>query len=1167
MTTENQVGMTHHQHLRSEAIYRINSVLASIVEDETKRSPSDRVFDTRTTQLQPTLFDPYSRKFRWLLVDRKDWHLNHELLSGLLCRFQKLENCDEKNEFIENCTEKLKYSDEDFQKQCKIFLCKIQDKTEGISEKDSIDALIAADEKQRRFHHAFMKILQERTFERTGYYDGLVLKLIEDRDIKTEGNVPLDWVSSTVAHGIQGFPLMDVVASYGGCQKNPFVYSQELGKKFRDLSSLREELESSKCQRSHDESWEVAIQEVVARNTRSDHIVSIPVFDGWAVRLPWGRLVGVVHVVGASEKMKGNAGEIAKRIREHEERIVAAFRTAALARIESEPATDEERRPRTGNRNPTLSHFLRTLPFMQDWESIKVCRVGDDNIDTWKRDRDDRLRRERVGQGDGECAGAGGKTMKTPVSLLNMIDASWLNSTERDTLENLFFEFEFPSYAIMPSETSAVERLERRYIQDQIDIWRIVLPKILLPNRIRREAIRTAATAIMSRNMSHNIGSHVLARYASKIGADNAFALNMADHRGEFLTYLQRRMDFLAEVATSDRAFWMQALSLQDQIDRLNYCTQQARLVTDAEPVLLRFITGKEDLKATVEYKSEDDAQFACPGGEVGVHALFVILENIIRNSARHGNNTGTRPGFVRLCVRLNSCGSTEHLLKVEIVDSGSTVADAAICKINRLFGESFLAADGQANSEAWGLREMQICAHYLRGFSLYDLEGYSDGGGQPVIKAGVEGDKLKYTIYLQRAKQLAAIVTPTTKGKLRMPNQHEATGVVVLEQSGHTPWDEIAKQVRGYDFVVVQTGVRVPTDAGLPIRTMELDEKEICDLVAAAACTSRGGSSWMEPLHRKWAELCRDSRPAWANKPLWGVAIEAGDALTTLGPPLPAPAFPGAVSGGGLVRARKGADAGQILPLPDDAIPWWKTLNNEEIAAAWVDHPVTDDFKLGGARLSHAYCIPPPRFQRRWISVEGAYSDSPHTLFLNDCGEHGWEAIAAAVPRVAVLDERVQSESQAILRGTPLSRLWRLMGVWMPQKDKCNLDEPEFVKCKVFLKDPTGGDCTEQYPVDYLVLHLTILERLATEKKKSMTDTLECLRSGGQASQASVILVTGRGVPAVARTVNGHGGGRIKGARYLPISALLESLVSRPSKLALMRTIWSAGRPDAIYC
>lgn len=1158
MTTANQEGMTPHQHLRSEAIYRINSILASIVEDESTRS--SQVFNTRTTQLQPTLFDPYSREFRWLLVDRQDWRLNHESLRGLLESLQNL-HVDEKEKFIDHCSKKFEHLDGDFRKQCMSFLSGTPDDTLN----DTIGALIDAEEKQQYLHHAFMKILEERTFKKTGYLDGLVLKLVEDTTYRTaERNAPLDWVSSKVAHDIPGFPLTDVIASYGCFQRGPFVYSQEIEKEFPDLESFRKEHEISRCQRPP-ESWEVAIQREVARHVQSNHIVSVPIFDGWAARLHWGRLIGVVHVVranadvGGVDKMKRNAANIARRILEYEERIAAALRTAALARIESEPATDEERRPQTRDRNPALGHFLRTLLFMQDWESIKVHRAGGDNgrecIDTWKRGHDDRL--QRVEEGDGKCAPARGKTMETPVSLLDMIDASWLNSAERDALENLFFEFEYPSYAIMPSETSDVERLERRYIQDQIDIWRVVLPKILLPNRIRREAIRTAATAIMSRNMSHNIGSHVLARYASKIGADNARASTRADHRGEFLAYLQRRMDFLAEIATSDRAFWMQALSLRDQIDRLNHCTQKKRFTRGAEPILLRFITGKEDLKATVEYESEADAQFACPGGEVGVHALFVILENIIRNSARHGSDTGA--DFVRLCVRLDSCGSTEDLLKLEIVDPGS--ADVDVDGINCVFAESFLAADGQAKPEAWGLREMQICAHYLRGFSLYDLEDPPDGS-LPVLEAGTDDRKLKYTIHLQRAKQLAAIVDPASRCKLPVPSHHEAAGVVVLEQGGDTSWEKIAKQVRGYAFVVIQSGIGLPRDAVLPVRTMELGEREIRDRVAAAAGASRGGSSWMEPLHRKWAELNRDNRPAWKDKPLWGVAIEAGEALKALEPD--DPDFPDPVCGGGLVRARKGTSGGRYLPLPEGACEWWNTLNDEAIAAAWVDHLHKVDAGAAGAKLGHARCVFPIR-RRRWICVEGAYDDnSAHMLFLKDRGEHGWEAIAAAVPRVAVLDERVQSESRAKFRDMCLSERWRLMGVWVPRKNVCNLDVPVFDECREFLEDPTGGDCEEQHPVDFLILHLTILEKLAGEKKGSIDGTLKCLRSTGQASEANVILVTGRGVPAVAQSVSGHGGGRVEGARYLPISALLESLVSRPSKLALMRTIWSAGRPDA---
>ena len=322
--------------------------------------------------------------------------------------------------------------------------------------------------------------------------------------------------------------------------------------------------------------------------------------------------------------------------------------------------------------------------------------------------------------------------------------------------------------------------------------------------------------------MSHNIGSHVLARYRAKVDAMSV--VEFASEKcslSKFLNYLQQRMDFLADVATSDRAFRFQTLSLPQLIKQLE----------DDKSVLLRFITGKDSLTTSVHYKSRADVQFACPGGEVGVHALYVILENIIRNSARHGDPLDHE---VKLEVSLCEQDQNNDLLKMKIVDphspvepnrevtltlaepwgetakvnvsypkptgSGakpirdregkcakpfsvaaglkysapacrtdgpmpvaaavtgnslvltfdkaldpdSTPAKDAFCvtagdqsvnvsmvsiakrlddRINDILEKPVLTSDGEAKAENWGIREMQICAHYMRGFSLLDLE------------------------------------------------------------------------------------------------------------------------------------------------------------------------------------------------------------------------------------------------------------------------------------------------------------------------------------------------------------------------------------------------------------------------------------------------------------
>lgn len=77
-----------------------------------------------------------------------------------------------------------------------------------------------------------------------------------------------------------------------------------------------------------------------------------------------------------------------------------------------------------------------------------------------------------------------------------------------------------------------------------------------LQENARKETIKSAVSAIMSRNMSHNLGSHYL--YYTKAHLDNMAkdaADNGPDIRGaaKVLGYIQARMDYLATVISNDK--------------------------------------------------------------------------------------------------------------------------------------------------------------------------------------------------------------------------------------------------------------------------------------------------------------------------------------------------------------------------------------------------------------------------------------------------------------------------------------------------------------------------------------------------------------------------------------------------------------------------------------
>lgn len=289
-----------------------------------------------------------------------------------------------------------------------------------------------------------------------------------------------------------------------------------------------------------------------------------------------------------------------------------------------------------------------------------------------------------------------------------------------------------------------------------------------LDDKRRAEATKSAKAAIMSRNMSHNIGSHVMSYLKQKLGSitsimssDSEVLYNLFDGAklncsqikadgdfcsllqktitentndntcgedkanvgiqlpflvgtGRFIGYLQERQDYIATIAT-DYIPYGAPVNLKDAIydelnpdlrhmrhktgdnnrpmnillnyiakseglsrENMNNCRVEKEFVPrtkdgkmigwELRPDKERFKTKNDILFGFPMYTNEnakphvfglqpdcmssDDpalsemrkVNFSLPGGLVGRQAIFSIVENIIRNAAKHGNPRGTKP-------------------------------------------------------------------------------------------------------------------------------------------------------------------------------------------------------------------------------------------------------------------------------------------------------------------------------------------------------------------------------------------------------------------------------------------------------------------------------------------------------------------------------------------
>jgi hypothetical protein len=341
----------------------------------------------------------------------------------------------------------------------------------------------------------------------------------------------------------------------------------------------------------------------------------------------------------------------------------------------------------------------------------------------------------------------------------------------------------------------------------------------------RMASERSAQAAVMSRNMSHNIGSHVL----SRLGRDPNGA------KWYTAQYLEERMDFIAQVATewpqgAEPAWFLQDmvrwfLYQQDLLENIcaseNYgahrwngvggtnksirlhvllvpyggdlcgpeqvsgnnsgtwlpawpvntveeritelkkdCREQrqnggvslacvhAAGAGDTDHDCQRVLLYSGDASAVV--RIENDQQVAMPQGIIGYHAFYVILENILRNAAKHssaqrGEEGCEAPSHLDLVIEIlfdperrigiltgrqgaGQQGEKIPALLVRVYDNLSRVSGDGGSPGARLWGkpespglndllqQSLVDERAVLRRGSWGLAEMKIAAAFLQG-------------------------------------------------------------------------------------------------------------------------------------------------------------------------------------------------------------------------------------------------------------------------------------------------------------------------------------------------------------------------------------------------------------------------------------------------------------------
>jgi len=263
--------------------------------------------------------------------------------------------------------------------------------------------------------------------------------------------------------------------------------------------------------------------------------------------------------------------------------------------------------------------------------------------------------------------------------------------------------------------------------------------------RIMCHARKSATAAIMSRNMSHNLGSHTLAnsRLFESIGildyvGDTELKLTkkeVAEARGRLQTfnqYQQGRMDFIARKLSEDgdkpeplflindviQGFMSQSVLLNTLLDDLGYRLNNIELH-------LHGFNEDSEQKTALVWKADKerpegikDKLVGIAGGQTGCHSLYATLENLLRNATKYSNREWENEETAKLELHIEILDAKdrndEDCYCLQLWENLTDDKDGEIIKsVRNALKQDIIDQNGEPIKGGHGIQEMKLCSEY----------------------------------------------------------------------------------------------------------------------------------------------------------------------------------------------------------------------------------------------------------------------------------------------------------------------------------------------------------------------------------------------------------------------------------------------------------------------
>ncbi len=697
----------------------------------------------------------------------------------------------------------------------------------------------------------------------------------------------------------------------------------------------------------------------------------------------------------------------------------------------------------------------------------------------------------------------------------------------------------------------------------------IVIPK-------RNEMTKSAISAIMSRNMSHNIGSHVLARLSTK--AD--FSANAENEIKRTLlqiaclnSYLRTRMDFLADVSTSipfittPKYFYSDVLRYfrpfesdtpddekehrwpQLLIDRISGGVKigsDNNTLLDSSKISLKVKVQFDNIELQdVKPNSTLDPIISFPNDVLGAHALYTILENIIRNCAKHSKIQKELSLLLKIKTT-NKWRNRFYLLEVSDnlgeynlsrKDKDQKGKNKLLIKLESYVNTSILDSQtGKLRKGGWGILEMKIAAAYLRRIPPEYIDAkISNLKSEPEVQLKRNGKNIKeppilqpflddknnigYRIYLEKP-QIAIIVSDDGKAILKESNVKDFERLGVKEVS----YQEVdLKKGTEHEFLLLIN----PTEKQVNEARLSNQQYVVVSI-----------NSIDKTINKiKTAFSTNDARTI--RHQLWNLKV------TNLW---------GKVS---LFQANDFSNISRWIDNQGSNIIFYdnhgncikkeqenKGYNSYDYNSMFYYEPYSTYGPTGLLieRVKSLLILE----ENQGSSLELKYKFEKEIFFF--------ELLDAAAARCLIVDERIQDKSQkndlqidTKQSGDILER----MKICIPSKDKIDLDKQEFNGADKKVINKWIFEFLSKIDTRFLIIHLGIIEKITGTDKNAISNWLKKYEQQIKSQDKSIIVISGRGTPSNLP----------ENCLFLPYSMVDRYVFEFRSKYHLCKVLFSARR------